>query len=229
MQKPDVILMDIEGTTTSVDFVHKVLFPYSYEHMDEFLNLHTSDKKINELLEQAANLHFDRTGERLSNEKMGAVLKEWIKSDLKATPLKAIQGIMWEQGYKQKYFCSHVYEDVKESWQNWHQQKIILAIYSSGSVAAQKLLFGHTEYGDLNKYLSFYFDTEIGHKKESSSYQKIAEILKVPASKVLFLSDVGDELWAAQTAGMQVIHVMRPQTLEDKRFNSIRNFFELNF
>jgi enolase-phosphatase E1 len=138
-----------------------------------------------------------------------ACLIAWIDQDKKATPLKTLQGLVWEQGYRNGDFRGHVYPDAAECLRQWHAAGIRLFVYSSGSVQAQKLLFAHTEYGDLTPLFSGYFDTTTGHKREIESYRRIANLIELPPSRILFLSDIREELEAAETAGMEVMLVDR--------------------
>jgi enolase-phosphatase E1 len=206
----NAIVTDIEGTTSSISFVHDVLFPYARERLAEFIKCNAEDPKvvsyINDVrLEAGVDLNLD-----------GAItqLIQWIDEDKKVTPLKAIQGLIWESGYKNGDFHGHVYQDAYENLMKWNEQGIGLYVYSSGSVYAQKLLFGHTEYGDLNPLFKGYFDTQIGAKMEAKSYQAIVKQLNLPADEILFLSDIEKELDAAQTAGMKTCWLVRESNIE---------------
>ncbi|MGZ5010802.1 MAG: acireductone synthase, partial [Methylobacter sp.] len=138
-----------------------------------------------------------------------AQLIQWIDEDKKATPLKSLQGLIWEAGYRQGDFKGHLYADAAAKLKAWKEKGLDLYVYSSGSVYAQKLLFGHTEYGDLTPLFSGYFDTHIGGKKEKQSYDTIAEQLDIPANQLLFLSDIKEELDAAKDAGFETIWLVR--------------------
>lgn len=209
-----VILTDIEGTTSSISFVHEVLFPYSAKHMAEFVREGASDNMdIREQLDAVA----DTSGVARENvDGLIEVLDAWIREDRKETPLKALQGMLWEQGYQQGAFQGHIYDDAAEYLQRWHDRGLRLFVYSSGSVKAQKLIFGFSEAGDLTPFFSGYFDTRIGGKKESASYNNIVNELGVEPRTVLFLSDVEAELKAAEDAGMRTVWLVRegdlPQT-----------------
>ncbi len=199
------IVTDIEGTTSSISFVHDVLFPYARTRMREFVRARADNPEV------AAQLAAVR---EMSNPQLdvdGVIdqLIAWIDQDKKVTPLKALQGLIWEQGYLDGDFYGDIYADVVESLQNWHLQGIDLYVYSSGSVHAQKLLFGHTKYGDMTPLFSGYFDTQIGAKLETTSYQHIAQKLALPAEQILFLSDVKAELDAARAAGMNTCWLVR--------------------
>jgi len=202
------IVTDIEGTTSSIRFVHDVLFPYARAHLREYVLAHVGDSEVAAQLDAVREV----VGAQLNTEEVIQQLLQWIEEDRKVTPLKALQGLIWEQGYRDGDFHGHIYEDAVENLKRWHSQGIRLYIYSSGSVYAQKLLFGHTEYGDLTPLFYGYFDTNIGAKQETSSYQHIVNALKIPADEILFLSDVKAELDAASEAGLQTRWLVR----EDK-------------
>lgn len=199
-----VLLFDIEGTTTDINFVHKVLFPYATERIAEYVRKHPDHPAVREVLAQLPAPSIDGAI---------ALLLAWIAEDKKAGALKTLQGEIWVEGYESGAFKGHVYPDVRPAWEDWKKQGLKLAIYSSGSVAAQKLIFGHSENGDLTPLLSAYFDTKVGAKREFKSYQTIAEELKVPVADVTFFSDIKEELDAARAAGMKTIHLFRSETV----------------
>ncbi len=205
----DAILTDIEGTTTSISFVHDTLFPYAKEHVRDYLLTHQNEPHVSQLIQEIALIggvpHADLA-------QVTQVLLTWMEQDKKITPLKTLQGMMWKTGYDEGHFQGHVYLDAFEELQRWHGEGLTLYVYSSGSVAAQKLLFSHSTYGDLTPLFSGYFDTGVGGKKESSSYRKIAEQLQIAPDKILFLSDVVEELNAAAEAGMQTLLIAREGT-----------------
>lgn len=203
--KIKAIVTDIEGTTSSLSFVKEVLFPYARAHIDEFIRKHAEEPRIASLIEDVRK----ETGEDLSLDGVIQQLEQWIDEDKKITPLKALQGLLWETGYQQGDFKGHIYPDAKQQLERWHQQGIKLYVYSSGSVHAQKLLFSYTDFGDLNYLFTGYFDTKIGTKVERESYQLIAKSIKLAANAILFLSDVETELDAAKSAGMQTTWLVR--------------------
>jgi enolase-phosphatase E1 len=160
-----MIVTDIEGTTSSISFVHDVLFPYASAHLESFILQNKTSPDVRTQLDEAASI----AGLALSDT--SAIIKQllqWIADDQKITPLKAIQGMIWQQGYKNGDFKGHIYEDAYDVLNVWKKLGIKLHVYSSGSVAAQKLLFAHTKHGDLNTLFSDNFDTLIGGKKETS-------------------------------------------------------------
>jgi enolase-phosphatase E1 len=206
------ILTDIEGTTTSISFVHDVLFPYSTQHLPAWVRSHRSEARVQAALADVAETVSREQG--LATDEAAQIdwLLQWIRDDRKHGALKAIQGYVWRDGYETGAFTSHVYPDVPPALKRWQQQGLKMGVYSSGSVPAQRLLFGHTEFGDLQPYFSDYFDTAVGHKREVGSYRNIQKALGLPADAILFLSDIPEELDAAQAAGLQVMHLLRPGT-----------------
>jgi enolase-phosphatase E1 len=199
------ILLDIEGTTTSIDFVHKTLFPYSRERLRKFLKAHAGESPVRKELAEISRIE----GRELTVDEAAAVLEKWIDEDRKATPLKALQGMIWRKGYEGGELKGHVYPEVADYLKRWHQRGIKLYIYSSGSVEAQKLIFGHTDHGDLTSLFSGYFDTRVGGKKEAQSYRTIVRDTGLSPADVLFLSDVGEELDAARQVGLKTGQLVR--------------------
>ena len=199
------IVTDIEGTTSSLSFVKDVLFPYSRARMAEFVRAHANDAAVRKLLDEVRQM----VGGNADDEKIIAQLTQWIDEDKKITPLKALQGMIWEAGFKQGDFKGHVYEDAMRKLKEWHAQGIKLYVFSSGAVQAQKLLFAYSEYGDFTPLFSGYFDTTVGAKRESGSYHKIAQGIGLAPRDILFLSDIKEELDAARAVGMQTVWVLR--------------------
>jgi enolase-phosphatase E1 len=204
----NAIVTDIEGTTSSIDFVHQSLFPYARKHMRSFLRAQAHRPEVVAQLQEVAQLE----GRELTVEDAADVLERWIAEDRKVTPLKALQGMIWKVGYENGELKGHVYPDAPKFLRAWFEAGIKLYVYSSGSVEAQKLIFGHTAYGDLTPLFSGYFDTRIGGKRESDSYRKILGELRAASGATLFLSDVGEELDAAREAGLQTFQLLRDQT-----------------
>ena len=199
------IVTDIEGTTSSLSFVKDVLFPYARKHIGEYVRRHAEQEKIASLINDVR----EEAGEDLNIDGVIALLEQWIDEDRKISALKTLQGFLWEAGYQQGDFQGHIYEDAKLKLTQWKQQGVELFVYSSGSVYAQKLLFGHTKYGDLNNLFTGYFDTQVGAKTESAAYKKIIKVIGCEADEILFLSDIEAELDAAQAAGMQTTWLVR--------------------
>lgn len=219
------ILTDIEGTTTSLSFVKDVLFPYADQHMQDFVVAHRTDPVVAKLVD---DVRMEVGKPNLSLAEAIAQLRQWIAEDKKVTPLKAIQGLMWEEGYRKGAFTGHVYEDAVRNLLCWHDLGLKLYVYSSGSVHAQKLLFGYSDAGDLTPLFSGYFDTHIGHKREAEAYRRIVEAIGLPAGQVLFLSDIREELDAAQQAGLKTCCLVREnQPVDGLQHPWIKNFDEI--
>jgi enolase-phosphatase E1 len=220
------ILTDIEGTTTSVKFVYDVLFPYFRENIGRLRTM-TTHPEVQKAFKQTVELSMS-----LENKKLNSIddiintLYRWSQEDRKITPLKSLQGILWEQGYQDGTIKGHVYPDVQPALEKWSSLGLKMGVFSSGSVPAQKLIFGYSEAGDLTPYFSAYFDTNTGGKREIETYPKIAESLKIPTNEILFLSDIVEELDAAQAAGMQTIQLVRPGT-EANWPTSVNDFSEI--
>jgi enolase-phosphatase E1 len=222
------ILMDIEGTTTSIDFVHKVLFPYASAHLGNYIQAHQQDKAVQQELDAVIQTVEEEEGQTISREEAVEVLLQWIEEDRKHIALKKLQGYLWKDGYESGQFKGHLYPDVLPCWKKWIAAGKQLGIYSSGSVEAQKLLFGYSEEGDLQPYLSAYFDTRIGHKGETASYQNIQKELGIDPAHILFLSDVPAELDAARTAGFQTLQLLRPGIEAGNNHPCMHDFYEVD-
>lgn len=216
-----VILLDIEGTTTPVDFVTKTLFPYARRKLESFLRENFANAEISVLIRDLRGQHEadEREGfqpprwrdaseeERLRSS---AAYGRWlIARDSKCTPLKALQGKIWQQGYRSGELRGEVYPDVPAAFERWKRQGKTIGIYSSGSVLAQQLLFGSTASGDLTRYISAFFDTGVGAKTETGSYGKIAASFSCEPGEFLFLSDTEKEIEAARSTGMQALRIAR--------------------
>ncbi|MES2404247.1 MAG: acireductone synthase [Pseudomonadota bacterium] len=201
------VLTDIEGTTSSIAFVKDVLFPYARERLPRFVETHRSNAEVARWLDATARVAGidDPHSRRVID-----TLLRWIDEDRKATPLKALQGMIWKAGYEAGDYRAHVYPEVPAKLREWKARGLKLYVYSSGSVAAQKLFFGHTDAGDLASLFDGWFDTEAGGKRERGSYLRIAEAIGLAPPTVVFLSDIGAELEAAHGAGMQAIQLCRP-------------------
>ena len=205
------ILTDIEGTTTEVSFVYDILFPYFRSHMDEWKAVDSD--QMNQVLEQTRMIVLEEQSiNLLTNEALFNQLRQWSIEDRKVTPLKTFQGMVWEQGFKSGAIKGHMYPDVKPALERWTAMGMKLAIFSSGSIVAQKQLFGFSTEGDLTPYFSAYFDTTTGMKRDEQTYHLIAQQLHASANSVLFLSDIHQELEAAKAAGMRTLQLVRPGT-----------------
>jgi enolase-phosphatase E1 len=214
------LLLDIEGTTTPISFVYDVLFPYARSRVEQFLFQHENDPEIAAALQSLESENraeaADDVPSLVSSTKQDFVRNAaayclWLMSrDRKSTSLKVIQGRIWEQGFRSGELRGEVFPDVPSALQRWHSENRRIAIYSSGSVLAQQLLFGHSKYGDLASYISFFFDTQIGPKRAVESYLHISQQLKCRAEEILFVSDVLEEIHAARQAGIQTALSIRP-------------------
>jgi enolase-phosphatase E1 len=206
------ILTDIEGTTSSISFVKDVLFPYARRALPAFVAARSSEPGVRRWLDAVATENGGMCDDRMIVE----VLQGWIDEDRKHTALKALQGMIWADGYRSADFTAHIYPDAAPALTAWKEAGIPLYVYSSGSIPAQRLFFGHSDAGDLTPLFSGWFDTEIGGKRDPDSYRKIAEAVGIAPSDILFLSDVVEELDAARVAGLATVLVDRrddyPQT-----------------
>ena len=208
------IVTDIEGTTTRLSFVHDVLFPYARARLEAWVFEHPNAPEIDATRAAAGRPDADLNG-------VVAILTGWMDADAKVTPLKALQGRIWEQGFASGALVGHVYPDVPRALAAWHARGIVLAVYSSGSVLAQQQLFGHSEAGDLRPLFSAWFDTTTGPKRDAGSYARIAGALGVAAAEVLFLSDTPEELAAAAAAGLATTRLDREGTAGVPSFDRI--------
>lgn len=208
-----LILTDIEGTTSSISFVKDVLFPYARNALPDFVREHGGREDVRRWLDAVATEH----GAVCSDDVVVEILQGMIDEDRKHTALKALQGMIWSDGYRSADFTAHIYPDAAAMLQRWHDAGIPLAVYSSGSVPAQKLFFGHTDAGDLTGLFGGWFDTEVGHKRDADSYREIARRLDRPADDILFLSDVVEELDAARDAGMRTALIDRREDYPQPR------------
>jgi len=208
----EAVLTDIEGTTSSLSFVKDVLFPYARERMEAYVRSHAGDPAVHKLIDDVRMA----AGRPLTEAGVVDQLRRWIDEDKKITPLKALQGMIWEQGYRQGDFTGHIYEDAVRNLRRWHEQGLRLYVFSSGSVQAQRLLFGHSDYGDLTPLFSGYFDAATGAKRDAVVYERIAAAIDLAPSHILFLSDIKEELDAANAAGMQTAWLVREGGLAPK-------------
>ncbi|MCB1628944.1 MAG: acireductone synthase [Xanthomonadales bacterium] len=215
------LVTDVEGTTSAIDYVHRVLFPYSREALPDFLDSHQSDPAVTTLLQQL-------------REEVGAdadpvqTLRGWIDADVKHPVLKALQGMIWQEAFEQHGYRSHVYPDAVHQLQRWHAAGLPLHVYSSGSIQAQRLYFRHTEAGDLGGLFQRHFDTSSGPKREAESYRRIAADLALPPAGLLFLSDVEAELDAARAAGWQTLLVARASEPTATRHPWVSDFDQID-
>ncbi|NHN87773.1 acireductone synthase [Acetobacter conturbans] len=200
---PSVILLDIEGTTLPVAFVHKVLFPYACTALPALIRDRADEPAVRSAIEETRTLAPDM--DPLDR------LMAWMDEDAKIGPLKALQGMAWAEGYASGALVADLFPDVPRALRDWKKAGLTLAVYSSGSAPAQRLIYGHTTDGDLTPLFSAFLDLEMGGKKEADSYRRILTNMRWTATDVLFVSDVVAELDAAQTAGMLTCQMVRPE------------------
>ncbi|MFU8877165.1 MAG: acireductone synthase [Wenzhouxiangellaceae bacterium] len=217
-------LLDIEGTIADISFVKQVLFPYARKALPGFIAEHGDDPAVAAELAATAEQAGLDAGDRKAIVNQ---LVQWIDQDVKATPLKALQGMVWKRGYEEGDFTAHLYPDAHDWIERRHAAGLPIHIYSSGSVQAQQLYFAHSDYGDLRDRFGGFFDTTTGPKKEPASYRAIAAEIGLEPARIAFFSDVGAELEAAAAAGMSAIQIVRPGTAPDERFPRYPDFADI--
>ena len=228
-----VILLDIEGTTSSLRFVVDEMFPFVRRHLAEFIDAKRNDAAVLQacdLIRQEANqAGFKESSFADPISELCAAVNYLMDRDAKTTGLKELQGMIWQSGFHSGNLVAHVYDEVPKCLQDWKSKGRDLRIYSSGSIAAQRLFFGHTKFGNLLPLFSAHYDTVIGGKKEAVSYTRIVADCMTSAGDVLFISDIVDELVAASSAGLQTVLSSRPenQTQPANNFSVIRSFAEI--
>jgi len=220
-QRVDAILLDIEGTTTPISFVYEVLFPFARRHLREHLSARWTEEATREAV-RGLRAEWSGDVERGENPppweqdattepSSVATYVEWLMDrDRKSQGLKLLQGHIWERGYESGAIESEVFPDVAPAAREWRKAGVEVAIYSSGSVLAQRLLFAHTAEGDLTPLVTAFFDTSVGPKTSPDSYTRIAAKLGHPPDRLVFLSDTVRELEAASQAGYMVLLCVRP-------------------
>lgn len=201
------ILTDIEGTTSSISFVKDVLFAYARKLLPAFVVTHTDKPEVQHWLHEAAR---EAGLVSASEDEIIVLLQSWIDEDRKSTALKALQGMIWKQGYENGDYRAHIYPEVPAKLRAWREQGLRIYVYSSGSIEAQKLFFTFSEAGDLSGLFDGYFDTQTGPKRDPESYRRIAAAIDLPAAEIAFLSDIEAELDAARNAGMKTMLLARP-------------------
>ena len=212
------VLLDIEGTTSSVAYVYEVLFPFARQHLDAHLANYWDELSTQHALDEVARNAGARSLADWTREDSPEAARRRVRDealrlmevDAKSTGLKDLQGLIWRAGFESGELRSHLFPDVPVALESWTQSGLDVRIFSSGSAAAQQLFFRHTEQGDLSRRLSGYYDTTLGSKREPSSYRRIADEMRLPAETIVFLSDIVAELDAACDAGMQTRLVVRP-------------------
>jgi len=231
------VVLDIEGTTTPIAFVHDVLFSYARAHVKDYLAKHAARDDVRKDVELLREEHAEdvRNGKQqptLTGEvdSIADYVNWLIDLDRKSTGLKSLQGKIWHEGYATGTLRSQVFPDVPPALARLRTAGLSISIFSSGSVLAQQLLFAHTEAGDLTSFISNYFDTGVGKKGEAESYRRIADTIGLPPSELLFISDVAGELSAAREAGMKTVLSIRPGNQPQEsaaQYQTIESFDEL--
>ena len=222
-----VILVDIEGTISPISFVKEVMFPYSKKKLEEFLKNNFEKPEIKEIISEIEKI----VGKKLSLDEVIEILKKWIDEDKKITPLKEIEGYIWEEGFKTGELKAPLFEDAYNKLKEWKDKGYKIYIYSSGSVKAQKLFFSHSIYGNILNLFNGHFDTKIGNKKEKNSYLRIAQEIGAKPEDIIFLSDSLEEIKAAKEAGLQVIKVSRDgetDWIDNLDIKQIKDFSEID-
>lgn len=238
------VLLDIEGTTCPVRFVSETLFPYAAAHLGAFLETHQDDRTVQDLLAQVAQAWEDdpnpaaqallraSTANTSPTARVQPYLQWLIQEDRKLTPLKELQGLIWEEGYGSGSLQGPLYPDVAPALRRWQAGGLGLAVYSSGSVKAQQLIYGHSNAGDLRPLFQHWFDTRIGSKLEPDSYIRIVAHLNAKPKGVLFISDSLGELQAASSCGLPVLHCDRSESrigsVDCGGFESVQCFDDLD-
>lgn len=209
------ILLDIEGTTTPIAFVHDVLFSYARAHARNYLAQHPNEAAADVAQLRAEHERDVNDGEQLppindTTESIVAYVNWLIDRDRKSTGLKSLQGKIWREGYREGSLKAQVFSDVRPAFERWRKAGLRISIFSSGSALAQQLLFAHTDAGDLTTFIDGYFDTNVGAKGDRESYVRIAKAVGLQPNEMLFISDVVAELAAASSAGMKTLLSIRP-------------------
>lgn len=220
------ILTDVEGTTSSIAFVAEILFPYAARHLPAYIDARRQDAQVRQHLDGVRRRAGLAEGD---DSAVAATLLQWIAEDRKDPDLKALQGLVWEDGFRSRAFTAHVYPEVPGLLVRWHARGLRLAVYSSGSIHAQRLFFGHCDVGDLTRLFTAHFDTGSGGKREAASYAGICRALAVTADEVLFLSDVLAELDAAAAAGLRTHLICRAGDLPRCPHPVARDFAEVDW
>lgn len=218
------ILTDIEGTTTSVNFVYEVLFPYFSTHFKDFVARHAELEALKAQIRATQETVQTEQNRAINENEAIEQLLAWTLEDRKHPALKILQGLVWQEGYQAGSLKGHIYTDVPPVLAQWKEAGKALGIYSSGSVQAQKLLFASSDFGDLTPLFSHYFDTAVGNKREVASYQNIQQAIGLPADQILFLSDIEQELDAARSAGFQTLQLVRDKTVPSQKHATAPNF-----
>lgn len=237
------VLLDIEGTTCPVSYVAEILFPYASANLAPYLEKHQQEADIRALIQELETIWLQDTDQEardllslsrqsIEQSDVGGILPYLnflIRCDRKVTPLKDLQGKIWAEGYARGELIGPLFEDVPKSLRRWQQEGLILAVYSSGSIAAQQLIYQYSNHGDLRSLFSHWFDTRTGSKHDPSSYTLIAEMMRCAPQAILFVSDSHSELQAANQSGLQVVCSQREidQRKELQTYPAIDDFHQI--
>lgn len=216
------ILTDIEGTTSSISYVKDVMFEYSKNRLKDYLQKHWEEDHVKNIVKSLSQ----KLEKDIDLQTAVLVFKDFIEKDIKDTLLKELQGHIWEEGFKSGELKGHIYEDAYIKLKELKEKGYKIFVYSSGSIKAQKLFFGHSSYGDITYLFDGFFDTTVGSKKDPDSYLKIASIIGLDPKEILFLSDIEDEINAAKKADMKTCLVSRENSCEKE--GCIKDFKEIN-
>lgn len=196
------VVTSVEGTTTPLSFIRDVLFPFARERLPGFVAAHADDRAVRAQLAEVRRL--------VPGQPVLQTLLHWMDQDAKITPLKALQGMIWREGYGEGGLVGAVYPDVPPALRRWAASGLRLYCFSHGSTEAQRLIFGHSAAGDLSGLFAGFFDTRVGSKREPDSFSRLAIGMGLPPAEILYLADIEAELDAAATAGMRTCQVVRP-------------------
>ncbi|MBM7074311.1 acireductone synthase [Shewanella sp. 202IG2-18] len=219
------IVVDTAGTTTDLSFIEDVLFPYSSDKLADFLTVNQDNVLVDNCISDVKEMALEPDADL---DRVVGILKHWISEDRKATPLKTLQGLIWKQGYAENAFTGHIYPDFIDAISQYKQHGIRIYSFSSGSVDAQKLLFSHSDGGDLTPLFSGHFDTRTGNKTYKQAYLNILNTISLSPKQVLFVSDRLEELKAADNAGLNVIYMKRLSEQTEANYKTIESFSELS-
>ncbi|MFQ6372825.1 acireductone synthase [Shewanella sp. YIC-542] len=218
------IIVDTAGTTTDLNFIQDVLFPYSVKALPDFLQRHQQNFLVDACISDTRDIALEADADL---PRVAEILQGWIKEDRKATPLKTLQGLIWKEGYAQNDFTGHIYPDFIEAIKLYRAQGLRVYSFSSASVDAQKLLFSHSDGGDLTELFNGHFDTRTGGKLDKQAYCNILNTISLTPKQVLFVSDLLGELKAAAAAGMQTCQMVRDSAVTTADFRIAHDFSEL--
>ncbi|MCL1142721.1 acireductone synthase [Shewanella gaetbuli] len=218
------IIVDTAGTTTDLNFIQDVLFPYSKNTMADFLDKNQHNALVDYCISDVKDIALEPDADLA---RVTEILCQWIDEDRKVTPLKTLQGLIWKQGYANSEFTGHIYPDFIDNIERILAANIRIYSFSSGSADAQRLLFSHTDSGDITAKFSGHFDTRTGNKLDKQAYSNICNTISLKPKQMLFISDLVDELKAADAAGMMTCQMVRDPSIKTGKFNTITTFDEL--